>query len=102
MKAMNRNGAFLLCTAAALAMSHSASAEMATRRSACAHYETIAKNLANKFGEFPAFTGQLEDGLIFRVFVNASSGSWTMLVIRTDGRSCIRAVGEGGTRDVGL
>jgi hypothetical protein len=72
-----------------------------SRMALCASYNDHAGVLAAKFGEHPVFTGQLDEGQIVRIFANGSSGTWTMLVIRKDGTSCVQTAGEGGARDVG-
>jgi hypothetical protein len=68
----------------------------------CASYETHAAFLAGRYGEFPIFTGKMDEGLVFRIFANGRSGSWTMLVIRADGLACVQAAGEGGQREAGI
>jgi hypothetical protein len=76
--------------------------EAAAGPALCASYETHAAYLAGRYGEFPVFTGQMDDGLVFRVFANGRSGSWTMLLIRADGLACVQAAGEGGQREAGI
>jgi hypothetical protein len=69
----------------------------------CASYAAHEKYLAQRYGEFPVFTGQLQDGVVFRLFANGKSGSWTMLLIRAaDGVACVQGSGEGGTREIGI
>ncbi len=68
---------------------------------ACAPYKEQAGVLAAEFGEHPVFTGQLDNGAVLRIFANTKSGSWTMLVVRTDGLSCVQGSGESGQRDMG-
>jgi hypothetical protein len=47
-----------------------------------------ARYLADKFGEFPVFSSALEEGISLQLPVNRNSGSWTALLVRTDGISC--------------
>lgn len=68
---------------------------------ACAPYQDHAGALASEFGEHPVFTGQLDNGRVLRIFANTKSGSWTMLVVRTDGTSCLQSAGESGQREMG-
>ncbi len=67
----------------------------------CAPYGDHAGVLTAQFGEHPVFTGQLEGGMVLRIFANTRSGSWTMLLVRTDGLSCVQLAGESGQRDLG-
>lgn len=68
----------------------------------CATYEAHAGFLASRYGEFPVFTGRMDDGLVVRIFANGRSGSWTMLVVRADGLACVQAAGEAGEREAGI
>ncbi len=68
---------------------------------ACVSSKDHAGILSARFGEHPVFTGQLDTGMVLRIFANGKSGSWTMLVVRTDGTSCVQSAGESGPRDMG-
>lgn len=99
--------ATLVLAAASLAAGSAALAEAPARDAAagpgsCASYEAHAGYLAHRYGEFPIFTGQMDDGMVFRIFANGRSGSWTMLVIRANGVTCVHAAGEGGQREAGI
>lgn len=76
--------------------------EAEARPSVCAAYQVHAKFLADRFGETPMFTGMVEDGIVLQLFVNRATGSWTALLVRTDGVSCVTSAGENGRQDVGL
>lgn len=97
----------LLCLAAfassgtALAESKTAGENSVATIGRCAAHQAHAVFLAKEFGEFPVFSGQVDGNVVLRLFANASSGSWTMLLVRTDGMSCIHGHGESGQRDVG-
>ena len=88
--------------AAAGALAETPSHDAAATPPLCAAYEAHAGYLARRYGEFPVFTGQIDDGLVVRVFANGRSGSWTLLVIRADGLACVQASGEGGRREAGI
>lgn len=93
--------------AALVGASGAAYAEAPAREAAagpalCSSYEAHAVYLSSRYGEFPIFTGKMDDGLVFRIFANGRSGSWTMLVIRADGLACVQAAGEGGQPEVGI
>jgi hypothetical protein len=68
----------------------------------CARYEFHTRYLADKFGEFPLFSGAAADGIALQVFINRNTGSWTALLVRGDGVSCITSAGENGRQEVGL
>lgn len=67
----------------------------------CSTYVAHERYLSAEWGEFPVFTGSVDERLMFRLFVNAKTGSWTALLIRADGFSCVSAIGRDGQRDVG-
>lgn len=68
----------------------------------CASHEVHARYLAEKFGEVPLFSGVAGDGIALQIFVNRATGSWTALLVRGDGVSCVTSAGENGRQDVGL
>jgi hypothetical protein len=68
----------------------------------CAAYEVHARYLATHWGESPFFTGASDDGIALQLFVNRATGSWTALVVRRDGFSCVTGMGEKGRPEVGL
>ena len=59
----------------------------------CAEREQIVMRLADNYGE--AFTGGgLRDGKsLFEVWVSEGQGTWTILLTRADGTSCVMASG---------
>jgi hypothetical protein len=61
----------------------------------CGDYAAQVRHLAKTFGELPAFRAVLGERIWLQVFANSSSGSWTALLVRTDGISCVRSIGEG-------
>jgi len=72
------------------------------RPTICASYEAHARYLATRYGESPLFSGLAGDGITLQVFVNRATGSWTALLVRADGLSCVTSMGENGRQDVGL
>lgn len=68
----------------------------------CAPHEVHARYLADKYGEVPLFSGVAADGIALQLFVNRATGSWTALLVRGDGISCVTTAGENGRQDVGL
>ena len=99
--------AFAVSAAAAPALAEEASRaapspEAEARPAVCAAYQVHAKFLAERYGEMPMFTGMVEDGIVLQLFINRATGSWTALLVRTDGVSCVTSAGENGRQDVGL
>ena len=60
----------------------------------CAERRAIAEKLAGDYAETPVAMGLAAGGLIVEVFASPS-GSFTILVTRPAGPSCIVAAGEG-------
>jgi hypothetical protein len=76
--------------------------EADARPTVCAAYQVHAKYLADRFGEMPMFTGMVDGGIVLQLFINRATGSWTALLVRTDGVSCVTSAGDNGRQDVGL
>ena len=68
----------------------------------CARYELHARYLADRFGEFPMFSGVAGKGITLQLFVNRNTGHWTTLLVSAGGVSCITSSGENGRQEVGL
>ena len=98
--------AFAASIVAAPALAEQASRETAPdadpRPPVCGSYQMHARYLADRFGETPSFTGTVDENIVLRIFVNRATGSWTALLIRSDGLSCVTSAGENGRNDVGL
>jgi hypothetical protein len=61
---------------------------------ACHSHADLAKMLGEKFAEQPSALGVQANGHLVEVFVSNEGTSWTIVVTRPDGWSCIVAVGE--------
>lgn len=61
---------------------------------ACHDHTELAVMLEQKFAEQRAALGLQSDGRLVEVFVAEDGTSWTIVVTRPDGWSCIVAVGE--------
>lgn len=83
-------------------VSRPAAPEGDERPAVCATYRVHARYLAERYGEMPMFTGSVDDTVLLQVFVNRTTGSWTALLVRADGVSCVTSAGENGRHDVGL
>jgi hypothetical protein len=59
----------------------------------CAKRDLLIGLLAKKYSETPVGTGTINDDRYMQLFVSAQ-GSWTVIVTKTDGQSCIVAAGR--------
>jgi hypothetical protein len=61
--------------------------------SQCGPKQTVAEQLAGRFGELPIVSGiSMNNSMKF--FGNPKTGSWSMVFIRPDGMACVLAIGE--------
>jgi hypothetical protein len=58
----------------------------------CAKHDQIAGRLAKKYSERPVGAGTIGDERYMQLFVSPQ-GSWSVVVTKTDGESCIVAAG---------
>jgi len=61
---------------------------------ACHSHADLTEMLNQKFAELPSAVGLQANGRLVEVFVSNDGTSWTIVVTRPDGWSCIVAVGE--------
>lgn len=61
---------------------------------ACHSHADLTEMLDQKFAEQPSALGLQANGHLVEVFVSNDGTSWTIVVTRPDGWSCIVAVGE--------
>jgi hypothetical protein len=61
---------------------------------ACHSHADLAEMLNQKYAEQPSALGVQANGHLVEVFVANDGTSWTIVVTRPDGWSCIVAVGE--------
>jgi hypothetical protein len=57
-------------------------------------YRQLAAKLAQSYAEEPVSAGLGQDGNLVSVFASATTGTWTMVMTRPEGTSCVVAVGE--------
>ena len=60
----------------------------------CGPHAAVTTHLAAKFGESRTMMGLAANQMVVEVFVNADSGSWTIIVTRPDGVTCLVASGS--------
>jgi hypothetical protein len=62
--------------------------------SACHSRTELTEMLNQRYAELPSALGVQADGQLIEVFVSEKGMSWTIVLTRADGWSCIVAVGE--------
>ncbi|NNE88933.1 MAG: hypothetical protein HKN27_12725 [Silicimonas sp.] len=75
---------------AALALTPTA---LFAQQSNCADRHHVVKKLANGYGEVFAGGGLQNSSRIFEVWFSEDKGTWTILMTRADGKTCIMASG---------
>jgi hypothetical protein len=85
-----RGIAAVVVLAAASAMPMAASAAPAN----CGPRPDLLKQLANKYSEAPVAIGLSNTGALVEVLTSDSGDTWTILVSKPDGTSCLVAAGE--------
>lgn len=74
-----------------LVMTPSAEAE---GRQTCAARDTVVQKLHDRFGEELRSLGLHQSDGIVEVYSSESTGTWTILMTRPDGMSCLIAAGQ--------
>ncbi|SIS83621.1 hypothetical protein SAMN05421759_104177 [Roseivivax lentus] len=65
----------------------------AEARKACAPRDVIIEKLAKRYGEAPQSVGLAANNQVIEVFASDENGTWTVLMTRADGISCLLASG---------
>lgn len=84
----------LLLLATSLIFTCSASSGWSETLGECAKRPEMVANLAEQFKENPAAVGVVNENRVLEVFT-AQTGTWTIVVTDTEGRSCVIAAGDG-------
>ncbi len=58
-------------------------------KSACSSYETVVSVLWKKWHEKSISVGVTSSGRLLEVFVNRSTGSWSVVITQSSTRSCV-------------
>ncbi len=69
----------------------------AAAQTACATRNQLAERLAGDYAEVPVAAGLALSGEVIEVFTNSDGSSWTIVLTRPDGPSCLIAAGEAWT-----
>ena len=67
---------------------------------ACAERSRVVQKLADKFGETLRSLGLHRDDGVVEVYSSEETGTWTILMTRPDGMSCLLAAGQRWEQDV--
>ena len=62
-------------------------------QSNCAERDRVVKSLETSYGEAFAGGGMQNAERVFEVWFNQEKGTWTILMTKADGKSCIMASG---------
>lgn len=87
------NKIFIACSLFFILSIHLLPKVEASTEPACARRDEIINKFEIEFGEVPQAMGLVPFGLMIEVLA-ASTGTFTILVTRSDGISCILAAGE--------
>ncbi|NRB00326.1 MAG: hypothetical protein HRU32_10975 [Rhodobacteraceae bacterium] len=68
-------------------------ASSSTAQMACADREKVIERLSSKYGESFSGGGLQNPTKIFEVWASEEDGTWTILMTRPDGMSCVMASG---------
>jgi hypothetical protein len=61
----------------------------------CGERKAIVAQLEGKYGETRRSIGVQDGRGVVEVYASDKTGTWTILVTNTDGKSCLMATGEG-------
>ncbi len=85
-------GASLLATAMMLVMW--AMLDPAAAQTACPTRSAVAERLAGDYAETPIAAGLASSGAVIEVFTSNDGSTWTIVLTRPEGTSCLVAAGE--------
>lgn len=60
----------------------------------CGHHDDQAASLAKEFGEAVQSQALTGGGMLAEIFVNPVTGTWTVMLTRPDGVSCLLTSGD--------
>jgi hypothetical protein len=63
-------------------------------RPACADRTLVIQRLADKYGETLKSMGLHQDNGLLEVYASDATGTWTILVSKPDGQTCLLAAGQ--------
>ncbi len=66
----------------------------AAAQTACTTRSEVAERLAGDYAEVPVAAGLASSGAVIEVFTSSDGSTWTIVLTRPDGPSCLVAAGE--------
>jgi hypothetical protein len=69
-------------------------ADAQTRPNACADRDKVVERLAEKYGETLQSLGLHQNNSVLEIYASEDTGTWTILITRTDGKACLVAAGQ--------
>ena len=90
----------LVRAATALGLLAATPAANADEARACAERARVVQKLQEKFGESLRSLGLHRDDGVVEVYSSEETGTWTILMTRPDGMSCLIAAGQGWEQDL--
>lgn len=91
---------FKRITSAALVFGMAALAPpLAAAQAVCAPRESVVAQLQEKYGEVRRGAGLQDGAAVIELWSSPRTGSWTIIMSRPSGVSCVMAAGEAWTED---
>ncbi len=84
----------LIAMASALIVGAAILAPAAEARSLCVPHDKLVNQLSKRHGEKSVAMGLASNGSLMQVFSSKEGGTWTMVLTKPNGESCIMAAGE--------
>lgn len=69
-------------------------AQMAINPAACGNRKAVTDKLVEKYGELQRGAGMVSNDRLLELWRSEKTGSWTILMTRPDGLTCIMAAGN--------
>ena len=66
----------------------------ARAQSVCMAHPELANQLDSRFSEAPVAIGLASNNVVVEVFSNGDGSTWTIVLTKPDGMSCVMATGE--------
>jgi hypothetical protein len=92
--------AFLVRASIALALLAATPSAKAEGRQACAERAKVIQKLEERFGETLRSLGLHQADGVVEIYSSETTGTWTILMTRPDGISCLLAAGQLWEQDV--
>jgi hypothetical protein len=92
--------AFLVRASIAITLLAATPSARAETRQTCADRDKVVQGLEERFGETLRSLGLHRDDGVVEVYSSETTGTWTILVTRPDGKTCLLAAGQLWEQDV--